>query len=106
MNIHDTTLNSGTVSDAQDKATQSAQASDISQALDDYASMSDEDIGGDGCHPLFRNVPSSVGFNKLRKRLLRQTRQALDDFAMVRPGDRWLVALSGGKDLWLAGAAA
>src|SRR5690606_33670371 len=50
------------------------------------------------CHPLFRDVPSSVEFNKLRKRLLRQARQAIDDFAMVRPGDRWLVALSGGKD--------
>ncbi|MBN9071157.1 MAG: tRNA 2-thiocytidine(32) synthetase TtcA [Rhizobiales bacterium] len=52
----------------------------------------------DGCHPLFRNAPSSVEFNKLRKRLLRQTRQAVDDFAMLSPGGRWLVALSGGKD--------
>ncbi len=49
-------------------------------------------------HPLFREVPSSVEFNKLRKRLLRNARQAIADFAMVRPGDRWLVALSGGKD--------
>ena len=24
------------------------------------------------CHPLFREVPSSVGFKKLRKRLLRE----------------------------------
>lgn len=51
-----------------------------------------------GCHPLFRDVPSSVEFNKLRKRLLRQVREAIENFAMVRPGDRWLVALSGGKD--------
>ncbi|GLS40834.1 tRNA 2-thiocytidine biosynthesis protein TtcA [Mesorhizobium tianshanense] len=51
-----------------------------------------------GFHPLFADVPSSVEFNKLRKRLLRLARQALDDFSMVRPGDRWLVALSGGKD--------
>ena len=50
------------------------------------------------CHPLFRDVPSSVEFNKLRKRLLRQTRQAIDEFAMAWPGERWLVALSGGKD--------
>jgi len=50
------------------------------------------------CHPMFRTVPSSVEFNKLRKRLLRDTRQALEDFSMVRPGERWLVALSGGKD--------
>ena len=51
-----------------------------------------------GFHPLFRDVPSSVEFNKLRKRLLRLTRQAIEDFAMVEPGERWLVALSGGKD--------
>lgn len=51
-----------------------------------------------GCHPLFAGIPSSVEFNKLRKRLLRLTRQAMEDFAMVRPGERWLVALSGGKD--------
>ena len=55
------------------------------------------DLDG-GCHPLFRDVPSSVEFNKLRKRLLRLSRQAMDDFAMVKPGERWLVALSGGKD--------
>jgi tRNA 2-thiocytidine biosynthesis protein TtcA len=47
---------------------------------------------------LFADAPKSVEFNKLRKRLLRDTRQALEDFAMVRPGERWLVALSGGKD--------
>ncbi|THF54718.1 tRNA 2-thiocytidine(32) synthetase TtcA [Ollibium composti] len=51
-----------------------------------------------GCHPLFRDAPSSVEFNKLRKRLLRHARQAIEDFAMVEPGQRWLVALSGGKD--------
>jgi tRNA 2-thiocytidine biosynthesis protein TtcA len=56
------------------------------------------DEPGDGCHPLFRAVPSSVEFNKLRKRLLRQARQAIEDFAMAKSGERWLVALSGGKD--------
>jgi len=55
-------------------------------------------LGGEGCHPMFRNVPSTVEFNKLRKRLLRYIRQAMDDFAMIKPGTRWLVALSGGKD--------
>ena len=49
-------------------------------------------------HSLFRDLPSSVEFNKLRKRLMRNTRQAIEDFAMAKPGDRWLVALSGGKD--------
>jgi tRNA 2-thiocytidine biosynthesis protein TtcA len=49
-------------------------------------------------HPMFRDVPQNVEFNKLRKRLIRLTREALDAFAMVKPGARWLVALSGGKD--------
>lgn len=49
-------------------------------------------------HPLFADAPRSGEFNKLRKRLIRLTREALDKFGMVRPGDRWLVALSGGKD--------
>ena len=49
-------------------------------------------------HPLFSGVPVSVEFNKLRKRLIRNTRQAIEDFSMVREGDRWLVGLSGGKD--------
>jgi tRNA 2-thiocytidine biosynthesis protein TtcA len=53
---------------------------------------------GDGCHPMFRDTPTSVEFNKLRKRLLRQARQAIEDFAMAKAGERWLVALSGGKD--------
>ena len=51
-----------------------------------------------GTHPMFRDAPSSVGFNKLRKRLIRQAREAIEQFGMVKPGDRWLVALSGGKD--------
>ncbi len=49
-------------------------------------------------HAMFRDTPSSVAFNKLRKRLVRQAREAIDQFAMAKPGDRWLVALSGGKD--------
>ncbi len=52
----------------------------------------------EGCHPLLRDVPSSVEFNKLRKRLLRHARETIENFGMIRPGDRWLVALSGGKD--------
>lgn len=67
--------------------------------LPDHKSLEpiDDETDG-GFHPLFRDVPSSVEFNKLRKRLLRLTRQAIEDFAMVKPGERWLVALSGGKD--------
>jgi tRNA 2-thiocytidine biosynthesis protein TtcA len=61
------------------------------------ATEQETDAGG-GCHPLFRDAPSTVEFNKLRKRLLRDTRQAISDFAMIHEGERWLVALSGGKD--------
>ena len=52
----------------------------------------------DSCHPLFLDCPSSVTFKKLRKRLLRQMREAMDDFSMVEAGTKWLVCLSGGKD--------
>ncbi|RWY82177.1 tRNA 2-thiocytidine(32) synthetase TtcA [Rhizobium leguminosarum] len=49
-------------------------------------------------HALFSDAPRSVSFNKLRKRLLRQVRQAFDDFDMLKGQKRWLVGLSGGKD--------
>ena len=72
---------------------------DSTAAVHDIAGRSDR-AGGRRLvdFSLFREAPSSVEFGKLRKRLLRQIRQAIDDFAMVRPGARWLVALSGGKD--------
>lgn len=60
-------------------------------------SMTDPADGG-LCHPMFRNAPDSVGFKKLRKRLLREMREAINDFAMADAGGRWLVCLSGGKD--------
>ncbi|WP_029040850.1 tRNA 2-thiocytidine(32) synthetase TtcA [Cucumibacter marinus] len=47
---------------------------------------------------LFADAPGGVEFKKLRKRLLRQARDAIETYGMVRPGARWLVALSGGKD--------
>jgi tRNA 2-thiocytidine biosynthesis protein TtcA len=56
----------------------------------------------DTCHPMFRTAPSGVEFNKLRKRLLRLTRQAIDDYSMLPKNlerkPKWLVGLSGGKD--------
>jgi len=51
-----------------------------------------------GAHPLFAAAPHSVEFNKLRKRLIRNVREAIDKFGMARPGEKWLVAISGGKD--------
>jgi tRNA 2-thiocytidine biosynthesis protein TtcA len=57
------------------------------------------DQEGEGQRPsLFVDAPQSVGFNKLRKRLLRQVRQALDDFQMLKDQKRWLIGVSGGKD--------
>lgn len=52
----------------------------------------------DDIHPLFYGAPSTTEFKKLRKRLIRDTRAAIDDFSMVEPGAKWLVCLSGGKD--------
>ncbi len=51
-----------------------------------------------GAHPLFAAAPRSVEFNKLRKRLIRNVREAIDKFGMARSGEKWLVAISGGKD--------
>ncbi|NYS24521.1 tRNA 2-thiocytidine(32) synthetase TtcA [Rhodobacteraceae bacterium 2376] len=48
--------------------------------------------------PILRGAPTGTEFRKLRKRVVRDTRAALEDFAMVQPGARWLVCLSGGKD--------
>ena len=57
----------------------------------------------DDIHPLFHGAPSTTEFRKLRKRLVRQVREALDAYGMVDRNDtgaqpRWLVCLSGGKD--------
>ena len=59
----------------------------------------------DEIHPLFRGAPKTTEFRKLRKRIVRQTREAIEAFGMVgqarRAGEakeKWLVCLSGGKD--------
>lgn len=52
----------------------------------------------DDIHPLFHGAPSSANFKKLRKRIVRQTREAIEQYGMIEPGSRWLVCLSGGKD--------
>jgi len=68
-------------------------AQGAAEALDGIAVSADTDP-----HALFRDAPKSVGFAKLRKRLVREVRETLATYAMVRPGARWLVCLSGGKD--------
>lgn len=60
--------------------------------------MLDDADAPDDIHPLFHGAPSSTEFRKLRKRLVRETREAIETYGMARPGDRWLVCLSGGKD--------
>ncbi|MFD0909996.1 tRNA 2-thiocytidine(32) synthetase TtcA [Ruegeria arenilitoris] len=60
----------------------------------------------DDIHPLFAGAPSTTEFKKLRKRIVRQTREAIEQYGMVDPSThdkdskppRWLVCLSGGKD--------
>ena len=69
--------------------------------MNEHAGIDDQDeidSGPEEIHALFRGAPSTTAFRKLRKRLVRETRAAIDDFGMIRPGDRWLVCLSGGKD--------
>ncbi len=60
--------------------------------------MRDVSDEGEDIHPLFHGAPKTTEFRKLRKRLVQQMREALDSFAMIEPGTRWLVCLSGGKD--------
>ena len=57
-----------------------------------------QDLEAEEIHPLFHGAPGSTEFRKLRKRLVRETRAAIETYDMIRPGDRWLVCLSGGKD--------
>ncbi len=49
-------------------------------------------------HPLFDGAPTTTQFKKLRKRIVRQAREAIEAYGMARRGERWLVCLSGGKD--------
>lgn len=65
--------------------------------LNDIADLPENADSGD-IHPLFAGAPKSTEFRKLRKRLVQQLREATETFGMIRPGDRWLVCLSGGKD--------
>jgi len=52
----------------------------------------------DDIHPLFHGAPASTEFRKLRKRIVREVREAVEQYGMVEKGAKWLVCLSGGKD--------
>jgi len=61
----------------------------------------------DDIHPLFHGAPKTAEFKKLRKRIIRETREAIQRYGMIERGsrraegarpDKWLVCLSGGKD--------
>jgi tRNA 2-thiocytidine biosynthesis protein TtcA len=58
----------------------------------------------DDIHALFHGAPKTTEFRKLRKRIIRDTREAIDRYGMVErrapdaPREKWLVCLSGGKD--------
>lgn len=56
-------------------------------------------------HALFAGAPKSTSFAKLRKRIIREVREAVTRYGMIDPKaarvgkrDKWLVCLSGGKD--------
>lgn len=55
----------------------------------------------DDIHPLFSSAPAGTEFRKLRKRIVRDTREAIEHYGMIdrdAPRAKWLVCLSGGKD--------
>lgn len=59
------------------------------------------DAGGGALSALYSEAPDSVSFRKLRKRILRDTQEAISAYSMIDrkgPRPRWLVCLSGGKD--------
>jgi tRNA 2-thiocytidine biosynthesis protein TtcA len=81
-------------------------ADDLSPATDADDAATDDAAAFTPLHPVFADAPDSVSFRKLRKRLVRQTQEAMRLYGMLphaattsgarRP--RWLVCLSGGKD--------
>ncbi|MEM9523511.1 MAG: tRNA 2-thiocytidine(32) synthetase TtcA [Pseudomonadota bacterium] len=49
-------------------------------------------------HPLFHDAPATTEFRKLRKRLVRTAREAIERYGMIERDAKWLICLSGGKD--------
>lgn len=57
-------------------------------------------LDADDIHPLFYGAPKTTEFKKLRKRIVQNTREAIEKYSMIETGMRpkWLVCMSGGKD--------
>ena len=72
--------------------------SDVLNDLNDPLLELEENGESQAALSLLALAPNSVSFKKLRKRIIQDVRRALDDFAMVKAGQKWLVCLSGGKD--------
>ena len=49
-------------------------------------------------HPIFDNCPKNLEFKKLRKRIIRLTKETIHNFKMIEKQAKWLVCISGGKD--------
>ncbi|OUD09377.1 tRNA 2-thiocytidine(32) synthetase TtcA [Marivivens niveibacter] len=58
--------------------------------------MLDDDL--DDIHALFQGSPKTTEFKKLRKRIVQNVREAIEQYGMIERDTRWLVCLSGGKD--------
>ena len=77
----------------------------MSETMDSRAGDAADGADGDVGPEFYAAAPRTTAFQKLRKRLVRQTREAIERYAML-PADahtaatrpRWLVCLSGGKD--------
>ena len=49
-------------------------------------------------HPIFDYCPKNLEFKKLRKRIIRLTKETIHNFKMIEKQAKWLVCISGGKD--------
>ncbi len=70
----------------------------MARVVDGQLELRVEDNGGGYPEALLQGAPATTEFKKLRKRLVREVREAIETYGMIEKGARWLVCLSGGKD--------